>query len=85
MPSGQPTLLQKSSKCLQILAKITFLYAIRTTNLASKVVKMLANIRKNGIPVCPRDNQRCFKNIASNYAQSVFRPQGQGRMTSKML
>ncbi len=63
MPSGQPTWLHKSSTCLQILAKMRFLYALWTANLVSQVLKMLANINKNEIYVCPLDSQPCFKSL----------------------
>ncbi len=53
MPSGQPTLFYKSSKCLQILTKMRFLYALWTANLVSQVLKLLADINKNEISVCP--------------------------------
>ena len=63
MPSGQPTLFQKASKCLQILTKMRFLHALWTANLVSKGFKMFANISQNEMSVCPPDNQPCFKRL----------------------
>ncbi len=56
MPSGQPALLEKSSKCLEILTKIRLRYAIGAASLASKIFKMPTPVSTR-----PQAFERLFK------------------------
>ena len=57
IPSGQPTLLRQSLKCLEIYRKMKILYALWTSSFSATVFEMLGNIKKNVDYVCPLDKQ----------------------------